>query len=144
MVARGRCHPPTAFYDCQIKRRIKYHCTYCLFPRPLPIFLCSALVSINLFRINNWNMIVLPSFTAGIVQTALYADFIYYFIKSNQNERIIRLPIWFVIFLITILTLTPSITCTPPPLLSPQTQLTLVLPLQWVSTSHTLLVLPVL
>lgn len=36
-------------------------------------------------RINNWDGIVLASFLAGIVQTILYADFIYYFVKSNQN-----------------------------------------------------------
>jgi len=30
---------------------------------------------------------------AGILQTIFYADFIYYFIISNQNERIINLPI---------------------------------------------------
>ena len=43
--------------------------------------------------INNWEKLVITSFIAGIVQTLLYADFIYYFVKSNQNERIIKLPI---------------------------------------------------
>ena len=33
------------------------------------------------------------SFVAGTLQTVLYGDFIYYFVKSNQNERIISLPI---------------------------------------------------
>lgn len=46
----------------------------------------------------NWNDIVLASFLAGVVQTFLYADFIYYFIKSNQNDRIINLPIWYITF----------------------------------------------
>jgi ER lumen protein retaining receptor len=41
----------------------------------------------------NWDGIVISSFLAGVVQTFLYADFIYYFIKSNQNDRIINLPI---------------------------------------------------
>lgn len=45
------------------------------------------------FRIYNFQALKLTSFIAGIVQTFLYGDFIYYFIKSNQNERIIKLPI---------------------------------------------------
>jgi len=28
---------------------------------------------------------VIASFLAGVIQTLLYADFIYYFVKSNQN-----------------------------------------------------------
>ena len=45
------------------------------------------------YRIYNWNDLVWASFLAGVVQTVLYGDFIYYFIKSNQNDRIINLPI---------------------------------------------------
>jgi ER lumen protein retaining receptor len=40
-----------------------------------------------------WQELVMISFVAGIFQTVFYADFIYYFVISNQNERIINLPI---------------------------------------------------
>ena len=30
-------------------------------------------------------MVVWTSFIAGLIQTALYADFMYYFFKANQN-----------------------------------------------------------
>ena len=46
-----------------------------------------------IFRIYRWKDLVMISFVAGIFQSIFYADFIYYFIKSNQNERIINLPI---------------------------------------------------
>ncbi len=49
---------------------------------------------VMLLRIYNWQTLQYTSFIAGIVQTFFYADFIYYFMKSNQNERIINLPIW--------------------------------------------------
>lgn len=82
-------------------------------------------------------MLVLPSFAAGIVQTALYADFIYYFIKSNQNERIIKLPIWSVIFLITLLSLIASTACTLPTLSLHRKLPPIVLPLLLVSSTRT-------
>lgn len=43
-----------------------------------------------------WDDLVPVSFAAGIIQTLFYGDFIYYFIRSNQNERIINLPIWYI------------------------------------------------
>jgi len=39
-------------------------------------------------------MVVWTSFIAGIIQTLLYADFIYYFVKANQQERILNFPVW--------------------------------------------------
>jgi ER lumen protein retaining receptor len=44
-------------------------------------------------RIYNWQTLNYTSFIAGVAQTFFYADFIYYFMKSNQNQRIINLPI---------------------------------------------------
>ena len=34
------------------------------------------------------------SFVAGVIQSVLYADFFWYFIKSNRNERIVKIPVW--------------------------------------------------
>lgn len=35
----------------------------------------------------------MTSFLAGIIQSVLYADFIYYFMKSNHNDKIIEFPV---------------------------------------------------
>lgn len=35
----------------------------------------------------------MTSFLAGTIQSILYADFIYYFFKSNHNEKIIEFPV---------------------------------------------------
>lgn len=36
-------------------------------------------------RIYKWQELVPISFVAGILQTLFYGDFIYYFVRSNQN-----------------------------------------------------------
>jgi hypothetical protein len=47
----------------------------------------------GLLRVYHWEDLVMIKFVAGIIQTVFYGDFIYYFVRSNQNERIINLPI---------------------------------------------------
>jgi hypothetical protein len=37
--------------------------------------------------------VVWTSFIAGIIQTLIYADFIYYFVKANQQDRILNFPV---------------------------------------------------
>lgn len=46
-----------------------------------------------IFRIYMWESVILTSFVAGIIQTLLYADFIFYFVKANQQERIMNFPV---------------------------------------------------
>ena len=85
----------TTLHDCKKSRRRKYHSSLCAVFRFLQNILPSSLV-FNSFkiRIYNWQTLNYTSFIAGVVQTFFYADFIYYFMKSNQNQRIINLPIW--------------------------------------------------
>ena len=94
MVALGFGHSTSTLHDSKIQWRVKHNSTHRIFPRLVSFLLRDSLVFVGLCRINNWESLVLASFMAGIVQTLLYADFIYYFVKSNQNERIIKLPIW--------------------------------------------------
>ena len=91
-------HFTSTLYDCKKSRCIKYHSTLCLVFRLLQNLLSPSLVFYWIkFRIYNWQTLQYTSFIAGVVQTFFYADFIYYFMKSNQNQRIINLPIWWVL-----------------------------------------------
>lgn len=80
-------------HDIKVPGHREYHSPYCVVLGFLPGLLHLALVLCVGFRIYRWHNLVTISFVAGIVQTILYSDFIYYFVKSNQNERIINLPI---------------------------------------------------
>ena len=46
-----------------------------------------------IFRFFNWEKVILTSFIAGVLQSLLYADFIYYFVKSNQNDKFMSIPV---------------------------------------------------
>lgn len=46
------------------------------------------------FSIFNWQEVVMTSFVAGIFQSLLYADFIYYFLVSTQTQHCIKFPVW--------------------------------------------------
>jgi hypothetical protein len=48
---------------------------------------------LGLVRIFQWQHVVWTSFIAGVIQTLLYADFIYYFVKANQQDRILNFPV---------------------------------------------------
>ena len=45
------------------------------------------------FRFFNWENVIMTSFVAGLLQSVLYADFIYYFVKSNQNDKNMSFPV---------------------------------------------------
>ena len=94
-----------------MQRYLKHNSPHRRLFRFLPLLLHPTLVFNNLLRIYKWNQLIMISFVAGIIQTILYADFIYYFIKSNQNEHIINLPIWSVIIIKLI---NKSLICTSP------------------------------
>ena len=79
-----------------MQRHREHNSPHRALPGVLQILLHPALVHHHLLRIYKWQSLVRISFAAGILQTIFYGDFIYHFIKSNQNERIINLPIWFV------------------------------------------------
>lgn len=101
----------SVIHDSKMQRYLKHNSPHRRLLRFLPFLLHPALVSINQCRIYKWNQLIMISFVAGIIQTILYADFIYYFIKSNQNEHIINLPIWSVIIIKLI---NKSLICTSP------------------------------
>ena len=44
-------------------------------------------------RVFKWHLVMMTSFLAGLLQSVFYADFIYYFVKSNQNDRLIQFPV---------------------------------------------------
>ena len=52
-----------------------------------------ALVAVFRFRIFQWEYVVWTAFIAGVIQTLLYADFMYYFFKANQNDRFMVFPV---------------------------------------------------
>mgnify|MGYP006897121641 CR=1 FL=1 len=86
----------TVIHDQQITWYLEYHSSLCSFPWTLQRFLYLPLVTIFLFfRIFRWSYVVWTSFIAGIIQTALYADFMYYFFKANQNEKFVVFPVWY-------------------------------------------------
>lgn len=84
-LALGARYTPAIIHDRKMQRHRKYNSTHRPFLRVLSFLLHPALVTAILVRIYKWNELVMISFVAGIFQTVFYADFIYYFIKSNQN-----------------------------------------------------------
>ncbi len=44
-------------------------------------------------RILGWHHVIWTSFLAGVLQSLLYTDFIYYFFKSNHNDKIMAFPV---------------------------------------------------
>ena len=86
-------HIASTLHDSKMQRYRKHHSPYSTIFGFLSFLLHSALVLMVIDRIYKWKDLVMISFTAGIFQTIFYGDFIYYFIQSNQNERIINLPI---------------------------------------------------
>ena len=51
-------------------------------------------INYGYFRIFGWSYVIWTSFLAGVLQTLLYADFIYYFVKANKSQNVMSFNIW--------------------------------------------------
>lgn len=84
----------TVVHDREIWECIEYNWSCGVAFRIIQVFLRFSLVMIVLWRIYNWNHIIMVSFIAGVIQSIFYADFFWYFIKSNNKERVIKILVW--------------------------------------------------
>lgn len=80
-------------YDKSAEGCGEYHGALRALLGTIPCILHLPLVRVELGRIFQWEHVVWTSFIAGIIQTLLYADFIYYFVKANQQDRILNFPV---------------------------------------------------
>lgn len=86
-------HPAPTLHDKQTSRYREYHSPLRALFRAIPRVLHYALVRVSLARIFRWEHVVWTSFIAGVIQTLLYADFMYYFVKANQNDKFMVFPV---------------------------------------------------
>lgn len=94
-VAGGFGDFASALHDKQAPRHREHHGSLCVVPGIIQGLLHIPLVRKELVRIFRWEFVVWTSFIAGIVQTLLYADFMYYFFKANQNDKFVVFPVWY-------------------------------------------------